>query len=283
MRVFIRNFALASLSIAIMLVVVGQWIHMLPITLLGFAIGTVIGLPAGYIWFIIGKMKKPSLGLAEMLSRARTEIKKRMPDLSPRPKPTAEDAPIEVRIVSTGPVENPPTPTAESPAAPLMETPAAPPPSPAKPSNGSGNGNGHPRKFDEAIPIPVRIEPTPEQIKAEAERRAEEERQQAEENRRRQEEEQREAERRQREEEHRLEVERRALIDRLNTTSADDVKWVIEQLGHAHPLVRVSAVQALRRIDGADSLDPLNAALQDTDEVVRRAAKIALRELGHQV
>lgn len=272
MRVFVRNFALAALSIAILLVVLGQFIHMLPITLLGFAIGTVIGLPAGYIWFALSKFKKPSLGMAEMLSRARTEIKKRVPDVAPKKEQpfASDDEPIEVRIISSTPVDNPP-PAAES----------APMPAAAKPANGNGNGNGH--KPDEAIQIPVRIEPTPYQLKLEAERRAEEEHRLAEEERRRQEEEQREAEKRQREEERRMEAERRALIDQLNATTAAELQWVVEQLGHVHPLVRVSAVQALRRIDGPDSLAPLNAALNDTDEVVRRAAKIALREMGHQV
>ncbi len=279
MRVFVRNFALAALSIAILLVVLGQFIHMLPITLLGFAIGTVIGLPAGYIWFALSKFKKPSLGMAEMLSRARTEIKKRVPDGAPKKEQpfASDDEPIEVRIISSTPVDNPP---------PMTEAPTpdpAPMPVAAKPANGHGNGNGNGRKPDEAIPIPVRIEPTPYQLKLEADRRAEEEHRLAEEERRRQEEEQREAEKRQREEERRMEAERRALIDHLNATTAAELQWVVEQLGHAHPLVRVSAVQALRRIDGPDSLAPLNAALNDADEVVRRAAKIALREMGHQV
>lgn len=282
MRVFIRNFALAALSIAIVLVVVGQWIHMLPITLLGFAVGTVLGLPAGYIWFVVTKFKKPSLGLAEMLSRVRSEIKKRVPDVAPKQEQpfASEDEPIEVRIISSNPTDDPPPAPNTMPEmpAPIAEVEPTPPPA-AKPANGNGNG----RKPDEAIQIPVRIEPTPYQLKLEAERRAEEERRLAEEERRRQEEEQRESERRQREEERRLEEERRALIDKLNATTADDTAWVIEQLGHVHPLVRVSAVQALRRIDGPDSIAPLNAALNDADEVVRRAAKIALRELGHQV
>lgn len=280
MRVFIRNFALAALSIAIVLVVVGQWIHMLPITLLGFAVGTVLGLPAGYIWFVVTKFKKPSLSVAEMLSRVRSEIKKRVPDIAPKPEQpfASEDEPIEVRIISSNPSDDPPAAPNPMPEMPASAAEVEPPPPPAvKPANGNG------RKPDEVIQIPVRIEPTPYQLKLEAERRAEEERRLAEEERRRQEEEQRESERRQREEERRLEEERRALIDKLNATTADDTAWVIEQLGHVHPLVRVSAVQALRRIDGPDSIAPLNAALNDTDEVVRRAAKIALREMGHQV
>lgn len=279
MRVFLRNLAVAALSIAIIFVVFGQLIHMLPITLLGFAIGTVIGLPAGYIWFIVGKFNKPSLNLANILSRARAEIKKRVPDVAPRDEPFAhEDEPMEVRVVSN--IADTPTFEAAVEAA-VEPAPESVPPA-TKPANGNGNGNGHSRKPDEAIQIPVRIEPTPHQLKMEAERRAEEERVKAEEERRIQEEEQREAERRQREQERQLEAERKSLIEKLNATTTADSAWVIEQLGHAHPLVRVSAVQALRRIDGPDSVAPLNAALTDTDEVVRRAAKIALRELGHE-
>lgn len=305
MRNIIRNVALTALLIAMLMVVLGAWIKMLPITLLGFAIGTVVGLPAGYIWFLVGRSKKgPSSWPAEAISWARTEVKKRMAQSSPE-KPSspviegqvAENKPA-VRVVSSIKTEAPPaentpieSPMPENPATPVPEVSETNPPlAVVTPPNGNGNGHSHKHTEEAGFQIKVRVEPTA----AELAQRAEEERRKVEaekaaqlkaeeEERLRLEAEKREAEKRQREELRRQDEARKVLIEEINAAGEEKVAWVVEQLEHDHPLVRVSAVQALRRIDGADSVAPLNKALEDMDEVVRRAARIALRELGHEV
>jgi hypothetical protein len=72
------------------------------------------------------------------------------------------------------------------------------------------------------------------------------------------------------------EEERQAMLERLQNSSADELDSLITASQHADTLVRLTAVQALARLDTAPARQALRQALQDEQDVVRRAARLAL-------
>ena len=76
-------------------------------------------------------------------------------------------------------------------------------------------------------------------------------------------------------------AERQRLIDDITATT--DLDLLATYATHEEPLVRLYAVQKLGDLRKRDASEALLAALEDDQDVVKRAAKLALHKLGMEV